>query len=161
MTIARGIALLGVVAGLMISPKSAHATPAPAPSCDLVSPGFSVTYDATSDIGKSSIGTMSVDCTTSNPLTIQVDLSQGRSGNFSDRTMLQVGGTNVLHYNVLFGTTGTPFGDGSAGTQHVQVAASPTNGEIYIAQSLRLVIGPHQFAVPAQYADSLVVTVQF
>jgi len=107
------------------------------------------------------MGTMSIDCTTSVPLTIQVDLSTGRSGNYADRTMLQVGGSNVLHYNVLFGMTSTPFGDGSPGTQHLQTSASPTNGEIFISQSLRLVMAPHQFAVPGPYGDSLMVSVQF
>lgn len=139
-----------------------HAAPATSqPSCDLVSPGFAVSYDPTSAIAKSSIGKVEVSCTSGAALTIQVDLSQGRSGDYFDRTMLQSGGSGLLHYNVLFGTTGTPFGDGSAGTQHLQTAAAPVNGEIYVAQSVRLVLGPHQFAVPGHYADSLVVTVQF
>ena len=161
MTLQR-LALLGLFAGAMLMPASARAgAPPPPPSCDLVSPGFSVSYDPTSDFGKSSVGMMSVDCTTSTALTIQIDLSQGRSGDFSDRTMVQTGGSAILHYNVLFGTTNTPFGDGSSGTLHLQAAASPTNGEIFIPQSLRLVIPPHQFADPGQYSDSLVVTVQF
>jgi spore coat protein U-like protein len=153
--------LLAAVTGALAVPERVAATPPPAPSCDLVSPGFSVTYDPTTNAGKSSIGTMSVDCTSSGPLAIQIDLSRGRSGNYVDRTMLQTGGGAFLHYNVLFGMTTDPFGDGTAGTQHVQTSASPTNGEIYIAQSLRLVIPPHQFAAPGQYTDSLVVTVQF
>lgn len=159
MNIGRGLLLLAVIGGTVICPR-----PAPAmspPSCDLISPGFSVTYDPTSDLAKSSVGKLEIDCTSSVPLTVQIDLSPGRSGDYFDRTMLQIGGTSVLHYNALFGTSSTPFGDGSLGTQHVQTGASPTNGEIYLAQSVRLVLAPHQFAVPGRYADSLLVTVQF
>ncbi len=161
MNILRRVTLLAVVAALAVPPDRAAATQPPPPSCDLVSPGFSVSYDPTSNFGKSSMGMMSLDCTTSSALTIQIDLSQGRSGNYSDRTMLQSGGSATLHYNVLYGTTGTPFGDGSPGTQHFQMTASPNNGEIFVAQSLRLVMGAHQFVVPGQYADALAVSVQF
>lgn len=155
----RAMVVLALGAAMVLRPHAAPATSAP--SCDLVSPGFSVSYDPTSDFGKSSMGTMSVDCTTNSALTIQVDLSPGRSANYADRTMVQTGGSSVLHYNVLFGATATPFGDGSPGTQHLQTAASPSGGEIFLSQSLRLVIPPHQFAVPGPYGDSLLVTVQF
>jgi spore coat protein U-like protein len=155
----RSLLLLAVGAAMLVPPERAPASSPP--SCDLISPGFSVSYDPTSDLGKSSIGRVEVDCTTSVPLTIRIDLSAGRSGDYSDRTMLQTAGSSALHYNLLFGSTATPFGDGSSGTQHVQSAYAPANGAISLAQSVRLILGPHQFAVPGQYTDSLVVTVQF
>jgi spore coat protein U-like protein len=159
MNAVRRLLLFAAVACMAVPPAPAPATSAP--SCDLISPGFAVSYDPTSDFGKSSIGKVEVDCTTSSALTIQIDLSPGRSGDYSDRTMLRAGGSELLHYNLLFGAAAAPFGDGSPGTQHLQTAASPVGGEIVISQSVRLVLGPHQFAVPGQYTDSLVVTVQF
>ncbi len=144
---------------LFLRPDAAPATDQP--SCDSVSPGFAVSYDPTADYAKSSIGTISISCTSNVPLTIQVDLGTGRSGSYSDRELFQIGGPNVLHYNVLFGTTNSPFGDGNSGTQHIQATVSPVNGSIYIAQSVHLVINPHQFAVPGQYSDTLAMTVQF
>lgn len=159
MNAVRSLLLLAAVAGIAVRPGPAPASSPP--SCDLISPGFAVSYDPTSDFGKSSIGKVEVYCTTSTALTVQIDLSPGRSGDYSDRTMLRSGGSELLHYNLLFGATATPFGDGGPGTQHLQTAASPVNGEISISQSVRLALGPHQFAVPGQYTDSLVVTVQF
>lgn len=126
-----------ILLSLMLWPASS----ALAFKCNVTATGVTFGgYDALSSIPTSGTGDVSVTCNIKGknkaaPLTVTISVSAGNSGNFGQRTMTHVSGTDVLNYNLFMDAGGsTVWGDGTGGSNNRVVNVtkeSPFNAKIY------------------------------
>jgi spore coat protein U-like protein len=123
---------------------------------DSVTPVSFGSYDTASDVARHSTGSLRFTCTPGKTMTIQVAIGpSAMTGSVTDRAMRELGGGDLLHYNLFQDQRGSVlWGDGiNGGTPASITGHKDYHAEIYgIAR-------PHQQVSEGTYVDVLRITV--